>query len=629
LTFSLAGSAMPVTSVAAQTEPAEPTDPAGTNEPNNLYIPMVTMRIPMMGLGVSGENSTTLPNGAALTVSIDDPVTSTEFLIPPGSSSLDIDVMGSASIGMGEPDASFIYVIDVSGSTDQGSGTGCAPVLDCEQQFVTQLNDAVIAGGSADEVGLVVFASDAATADMSPVGGDQLITQPDAGPGDVDTVINSTFSVFGGDGGVMQFTPKTVGVFTNCTAALQRALDVVSASSNATNIVVFVSDGQCDNSGGGGLTAFDNAIADLSTAGAVVNSIAAGTASSCTVSVPGFDGPLEDIAQGTGGMCFEVPDPGDLPDIIPNLIGATLESLEIEVDGGGMTPIANTDIDPDLPQAAAATVTYNTSVTGLGPGDHEICVTANGSDVTGGTASVTQCETIHVYALSLVPPEEVNELSSEDTHAVTFTLQGDHDLGGRLVTFTVGGQNAGATGTCSPNSDCTTDASGQVTFEYSVPVEPDSLGMDTISASITLNDPLGETGSLEVTKQWVDTTPPEADCVGTVNPHGENVPPPENEDGFFELLAEDTVDPAPQVFLVDTGVDNAFGTADDWLYGPFLSGVKVKYVEANGITPPAIEPGPGVIDWMILGQGDAATYGVDASGNESDPVACRVPPPPK
>ena len=51
---------------------------------------------------------------------------------------------------------------------------------------------------------------------------------------------------------------------------------------------------------------------------------------------------------------------------------------------------------------------------------------------------------------------------------------------GRTVNFQVLGQNSGATGVCSPNLDCTTDASGQVSFTYSVPRATGSAGTDTI-----------------------------------------------------------------------------------------------------------------------------------------------------
>ncbi len=129
----------------------------------------------------------------------------------------------------------------------------------------------------------------------------------------------------------------------------------------------------------------------------------------------------------------------------------------------------------------------------------------------------------------------------------------------------------------------------------------------------------------------VDTTAPEVACLETVNPHGKKVPPEcsttlpgpkgcQNEEGFFELLATDICDPDPDIFVVDTGSGAVFG--------PFSSGTKIKYTEANGATP-SIKPGTGVIDWKIKGQGDAAVFAVDAAGNPSPPVDCLVPPPPK
>jgi hypothetical protein len=572
-------------------------------------------------LAMAGSNSTTLPNGAALSVSIDDPVTSTEFEVPPGQPSINVPVHGTASVGLGEPDASFVYVMDLSGSTDNGSGAGCAPVLDCEKKFVKALNQAVIDSGSADEVGLAVFATEAATADMSPAASEQLIIAPNApgvAPFYVNSVVDSTFSVFGGDGGVGLFTPKIVGVNTNCTAGLQAALTVVNATTNGTKIVVFVSDGLCGDPGGGGLAAFNAAIASLATAGAVVDTVAAGSGSSCAGHEVGFTGTLGDIAAGTGGTCFEVADPGNLPDIIPQLIGSTLESLQIAVDGGAAQTIPNGDISLPLPQPGAVSVNYTTPANGLGPGDHTICVTANGSDVTGGTASVTQCETIHLLQLSAAPGEASNQLGSDHQHTVTATIAGPAShIGGRLVAFSVTGQNAGATGTCSPTPDCKTDASGHVSFTYSVPVAPSSLGTDTIHVSTLI---AGHTSSVSVIKHWVDTTPPVAACPEGVNPGGKQIPNAHNEDGFFQLTATDSVDPNPSIFVVDLGTGTVFG--------PFPSGTNVKYTQAPGATP-SISPGAGAVNWKIKGQGDMGVYAVDGSGNKSATVSCLVPPPPK
>lgn len=578
-------------------------------------------------LAAAGSSSTTLPNGAELSVSIDDPVTSTEFEVPPGQATIDVDVSGTASIGEGEADATFVYVMDVSGSTDVGGGTGCSPILACEKQFFTALNQAVVADGSADEAGLVVYADSGATADMSPAAGDQIIVAPDApgmAPFHVDTVVNSTFSdQFGGNGGVGQFTLKNVGQFTNCRAGLEQSLLVVNASTNGTNVVIFASDGLCNT--GGSIAA---AVAALQASGAVVHSVAIGANSSCTSDPNGF-GSLEDMNV-NGGQCFEVADPGNLPDIIPSLIGSTLESLQISVDGGAPQTIPNADISLPLPQPGAVSVSYTTPATGLGPGDHNLCVTASGSDVTGGTANTTRCETIHLLQLTAAPAEASNELGSDNQHTVTATLLGPAShIGGRTVSFTVTGQNAGATGTCSPNPDCTTDAGGVVSFTYTVPIAPASLGTDTITVATTI---AGQVSSIDVTKRWVDTTPPQVACVETVNPHGKNVPPAgqrspgQNEDGFYELTAVDAVDPNPFVFVTDGGSGTTFG--------PFPSGTRIKYTQAPGATP-SIRPrddnnGQAVaVNWHIKGTGDALVHAVDNSGNQAAAVSCLVPPPPK
>lgn len=142
---------------------------------------------------------------------------------------------------------------------------------------------------------------------------------------------------------------------------------------------------------------------------------------------------------------------------------------------------------------------------------------------------------------------------------------------------------------------------------------------------------------LTLQKVAPDLTPPEVECLETVNPHGDNVPPAgkttppgpkggQNEDGFYQLTALDEVDPDPQIFVEDTGSGTVFG--------PFASGTKIKYTEAKGAPPSQKKIGSGkgqagAVDWHITGNGDAAVYAVDASGNEASPVSCLVPPPPK
>ena len=141
-----------------------------------------------------------------------------------------------------------------------------------------------------------------------------------------------------------------------------------------------------------------------------------------------------------------------------------------------------------------------------------------------------------------------------------------------------------------------------------------------------------------MTKEWVDTTPPEAACIETVNPSGKNVPKApgkggqgQNQDGFYELTGSDDVSGVEdlEVWLVDTesGV----------MFGPFAVGTKVKYTEANGTTPRIKAMGANngggngkgsAVDYHIWGNGDGSLVVIDGSGNASE-AACLVPNPPK
>jgi hypothetical protein len=328
-----------------------------------------------------------------------------------------------------------------------------------------------------------------------------------------------------------------------------------------------------------------------------------------------------------------------LGDLIEEAIGSTLESLEISVDGGAFSAIPAGDIDITLPANGDFLVKvapYETPVNGLGVGDHTICVRATGTDA-GGTASVTDCKTIHLLKLTLEPATEDNELGTDNEHAVTATLLGDAAYvaaNPRVVDFTVGGANAGETGTCSPNADCTTDASGVVTFTYDVPVAPGSLGTDSIEACLEID---GEEVCETVEKHWLDTTPPEVTCVETVNPHGQNTPPAgnttlpgpkggQNEDGFYLLEATDDVWPTDSIDIDVNGLGRPNGD-------PFRSGDVIKYTQADGAEPSSKKMGStkgqaGAVAAHIVSPGDAVVTATDGSGNAAS-VTCLVPRPPK
>ena len=135
-----------------------------------------------------------------------------------------------------------------------------------------------------------------------------------------------------------------------------------------------------------------------------------------------------------------------------------------------------------------------------------------------------------------------------------------------------------------------------------------------------------------------DITDPVVECIESVNPHGKTIPPAgsttlpgpkggKNEDGFYELLAEDNCDPEPDIYVTYVGSGNSM------LFGPFTSGTVVKITQAPGATPSAKKMGSsngqaGAVSYHITVPDDPIVWVVDDSGNRAW-TECFVPPPPK
>ena len=574
----------------------------------------------------AAQTAGNLPGGTSISVDVTAPPDGALI----GSPSGNVELEGTAEVGAGVPVANtgFLYVVDGSGSTVASAGGDCGPdqnpgdpeaaedeIIDCEIAAVITLNDAVTALGTVGQVAMTLFAGAAVTADATPAGGDDPIVAPAAdantnGTPDVEEVLHSIriAELVGEDSGFWQFavkpTPDIIG--TDFAEAAAAACALAGSLTTPIKQVIFVSDGVA------------NAGADVTTVlpcgGLVFQTFAVGPASSCAGDPSGL-GSLQEIADLTGGDCFEIDDPTNLPDeIVPAIVQSQLVSLELSIDGGAFADISASS-SVALPAAGPVSVTFSHLVPGLAPGIHELCVRANGTDG-GGAGSVTECIEVTVATIELTPPAAVNELGTPgQTHTVTATVAagGDGGVSGVTVEFDViSGPNAGASGSGA------TDASGEADFTYAATQGPAGLGLDTIQACFT--DDQGDTVCDTATKEWRDTTPPEVACEPGPNPSGKKVPPASNEDGFFVLTATDAVDPNPEIFVHDTG--------SSFVAGPFPSGTTIKLVQAPGATP-SVSPGPGEIDWMIRLKGDAELVAVDDSGNESDPVACLVPPPPK
>ncbi|MFC2015299.1 hypothetical protein ACFLUP_04870, partial [Chloroflexota bacterium] len=138
-----------------------------------------------------------------------------------------------------------------------------------------------------------------------------------------------------------------------------------------------------------------------------------------------------------------------------------------------------------------------------------------------------------------------------------------------------------------------------------------------------------------------DITPPEGKCIESVNPHGNIIPGKNrgdngkpkgiNPDGFYQLLIEDNADPDPDIFV---GCRGCAGQYPGILpFGPFKSGVVIKFTEAPGAIPSIKKIGSKTdqadsVEWHITLPSEPVVIAVDASGNKAF-FPCFVPPPPK
>ncbi len=133
-----------------------------------------------------------------------------------------------------------------------------------------------------------------------------------------------------------------------------------------------------------------------------------------------------------------------------------------------------------------------------------------------------------------------------------------------------------------------------------------------------------------------DSEPPTVTCIETTNPHGKTIPPAgsttlpgskggQNEDGFYQLLGTDLIDPSVEIWITDTNGSGPFG--------PFVSGDKVKITESDDAIPVSEKMGStngqaGAIAAHLILNGDAIMIGIDDTGNAARTL-CLVPPPPK
>jgi trimeric autotransporter adhesin len=418
-----------------------------------LLAQLIVASIALLALATAASAADgSLPGGTSIAVDVVSPADGVTVNGP------NVPVSGTASVGQGVPVANtaLVYVIDVSGSTDQAGGCGgdqngdgnASFILDCEIAAARATNQSATATGTVLDVGVVAFGDTAVPGDVGPAAGDQSLTGPatdanSAGGPDVEEVLASAFSdVGGGNGGLAQFTLKNAGQLTNFEAAVTAATALASSSTAGTKIVAFLSDGVAS---AGGSVAEEVAAADA--AGVRFETFAIGSGSSCANTGTAGQGSLDDIANGTGGTCTEVADLTELPDVVPGVIDSQLTEVALSLDqtlnGSSDSPFAaltNAEIEPDLPQAGPANVTWTHTFPGLAPGDYEVCARATGSDG-GGIGSVVECSTFHVNA----PPDcsgleaSPNRLWPPNHKLRVVSVSGATDPEGDSITTTVTG----------------------------------------------------------------------------------------------------------------------------------------------------------------------------------------------
>lgn len=447
------------------------------------------------GSALAGTVSGNLPGGANISVAINTPANGA--LLAPGP----VVIAGVASIGVGAPvpSTALVYVLDASGSTDNGAIAGCGGdqngdgksnrVMDCELAAAKALNAQAVSLGTVGKVGVVAFATSAATADVAPTAGDQLITGPNSdlnganGP-DIDEVLSSVTSVFGGNGGIGQFTAKSVGIDTNFADALTKTATVLGAVNTTTQpnrIVAFLSDGTATTGG-----SIAGPLASIP-AGVKIFTFAVGAGSTCANTGLNGEGSLDQIATATGAICTPITDVATLPAILPGVIASQLVSLALTVDGNA-SPIAT--IVPGLPQKGAASVSYTATTAALDSGAHSLCVKANGTDG-GGAGSVQDCHTVTVNAPPVVNAAGAYSGQEGTAVAIAGTVT-DPDGPSLSTAWTI----APASGV-DPGTACTfANPAAQST---TVKCNDDGVFTLTLTANDSVNTPVSATTTLTLT----------------------------------------------------------------------------------------------------------------------------------
>lgn len=332
----------------------------------------------------------TLPGGTDLSAEL-------LSLSPPEGGSQHVRAQASIA-GAATQQTTLIYVLDLSGSTLEGSGCGgdrnhdglVDSPLDCEIAAATALNVQAIAKSSIAEVGLVGFATDAVSADLSPAEESQGLIAPgndedgDRTPDVVEAMESAYSGALGAPAGFRSFTPLQIATTaTAFSAGIDAACSLLEQTTTPNQLVVFLSDGR---NGRGDMV---GRALPCSTP-AVFQTFAAGTGATCA-DVPRL-GSLLDIAELTDGTCTAVVDLTQLPSILESVVLPQIVRIQLTLDDDEPIDISHAT-SPRLPEAGPASIEIDYPIVALSPGEHRLCITVQASDASG-TGSVESCSPV-------------------------------------------------------------------------------------------------------------------------------------------------------------------------------------------------------------------------------------------
>lgn len=347
---------------------------------------------------------------------------------------------GEVRIGQGQAvtNTSLAFVLDVSGSAataancggDANNDRSSNTVLDCEIAAALALLDEIVDSGTVEKVAVIRFSTAATALDLDPRSGTANVANlvPPTADADADGVrdVEEALRSLRIGGGTNFLPPTTL------------ACQLLASTGSPKLLTAFMSDGE----------AFDSR--NLSTVlpcspPVEFQAFAVGQGSSCTAGRSGIR--LADLATLSGGACTNVPTVADLPDILPEIIGARITAVSYTVDDGDPVDIsASLALPVDGP--ASVPLAFDLPAD-LAAGTHRVCVTVTAQDA-GGTADATTCSDLVKVSGELVHEWRVVEfsgppvvLAGRTTPNPTFVAPDD----GRYVVELTVGDGSGSTAT--------------------------------------------------------------------------------------------------------------------------------------------------------------------------------------